>query len=234
MYQKIFISYSIDDAAFVAELNRYLASDSIEVWSLVDVSPGESIQGVIAERIKSSSLLVALFSSKSNSGFTNYEIASAIALGVRVLPVLLDENVAVPITLEDRVAIHAGRVGGAAGVASAIKSALLSGSENDFDLAVRSSTLKLRQDEIKLKLDKFEAEMAERQKRLKYRILQAVFYTMFPVIVVSAVLLLPDLFKHAYVPIVFGVFLGVITNPLLSFLKSRILDKKSDTSKGVK
>ncbi|MGA1870590.1 MAG: toll/interleukin-1 receptor domain-containing protein [bacterium] len=88
---KIFLSYSHADRAWVEQFVHSLTSHQIDVWYDVnDIKAGDRWQDLIQDALRKSSILVAILSKSSiNRPWMFFEVGAAVADGKRVIPVLI-------------------------------------------------------------------------------------------------------------------------------------------------
>ncbi|MFC9386593.1 toll/interleukin-1 receptor domain-containing protein [Streptomyces venezuelae] len=91
---KVFVSYSRRDAAFARRLHEELAASLREVWvDWLDIEPSAKWRESIDEAIRGSDALIVLLSRDSlRSKYCWLECERALALGKRVLPVVIDPS----------------------------------------------------------------------------------------------------------------------------------------------
>jgi hypothetical protein len=89
--QKIFISYSKDDAAIAKRLKAELSRGKQRVWLDRDsLRAGEKFVEVIGDAIRSSAAVIVLLSRSSrNSDYVTYEWAFALGAKVHIIPVIV-------------------------------------------------------------------------------------------------------------------------------------------------
>ncbi|WP_395365024.1 TIR domain-containing protein [Streptomyces sp. YH02] len=91
---KVFVSYSRRDSAFARRLHQELAASLREVWvDWLDIEPSAKWRESIDEAIRGSDALIVLLSRDSlRSKYCWLECERALALGKRVLPVVIDPS----------------------------------------------------------------------------------------------------------------------------------------------
>jgi hypothetical protein len=90
--EKIFLSYSHVDRAWVDQFVRSLADRQIDVWyDFHDIKAGDRWQELVQDALRKSQVLVAVLSKNSiNRPWMFFEIGAAVADGKRVIPVLIE------------------------------------------------------------------------------------------------------------------------------------------------
>lgn len=91
MKERIFISYSREDEAFVRELVTQLAEVAITGWmDAADITAGTAIKSVLRDAIKGAKAVIVLISRNAiASRWIDFEIGAAEAMGKRLIPVLI-------------------------------------------------------------------------------------------------------------------------------------------------
>ncbi len=89
---KIFLSYSHADRAWVDKFVHSLADRQINVWYDVhDIKAGDRWQELIQDALRKSLILVAVLSKSSiDRPWMFFELGAAVADGKRVIPVLIE------------------------------------------------------------------------------------------------------------------------------------------------
>jgi hypothetical protein len=90
--KKVFISYARSDEPFARRLVEQLADFDTSGWmDAADISAGTIVADHIRSAIKEADALVVLVSTRSrDSQWVNFEVGAGLALGVPVIPVVLE------------------------------------------------------------------------------------------------------------------------------------------------
>jgi hypothetical protein len=94
MKNKIFLSYSYQDKAWVSEFVQVLNAKGVNAWfDMADIKLGESIHDVIANALRESTVLVVILSEQSvKSPWIFFELGAAVADKKKIIPVLIDDT----------------------------------------------------------------------------------------------------------------------------------------------
>src|SRR5262249_1079222 len=96
--QRVFISHSVQDAAWARSFAQALKERGVTVWfDEFDVRPGESVRDALEAGLRGSDVLVALLDADSPSKpALFFELGAAIGMGKKVVPIVprdLDSSV---------------------------------------------------------------------------------------------------------------------------------------------
>lgn len=100
----IFLSHSVEDKESARKLSTQLTKAGASVWlDEEQLLPGDSIASEISKAIQAADAVVFLVSGKdSKNRWLPSEVATAMAQGKKILPVILDKSAELPILLQDR------------------------------------------------------------------------------------------------------------------------------------
>lgn len=88
--QHIFLSYSPKDARVVQDLHERLRHAGFKPWIDPNPKPGEDWRFIIDDAIRAAdAVLVVVTSASAESVYVTYEWATALAAGVRVIPIII-------------------------------------------------------------------------------------------------------------------------------------------------
>jgi hypothetical protein len=92
--QRIFISYSREDRAFVDRLSQDLRAGGAEIWlDTNEIAAGENWQKAIEDSLRHSSALLYVASVRSGrSEWMKMEVQAVLGHGTRVIPLILDDE----------------------------------------------------------------------------------------------------------------------------------------------
>jgi hypothetical protein len=148
---RAFISYSHrDDAAVAHSIRDALEREGVDVWRDETITFGDSIASRLLDAVKDADVFVALITKASAaSEWTRAEIAGAIAAQAReskprILPVILDDNIEIPLFLRTIQGLNATNLPGAE-VARSVASAAITLAENRDSANVRADLEARRQ-----------------------------------------------------------------------------------------
>lgn len=97
---RLFITYARDDVARVSELARILAAGGHAVWFDSQLLPGQDWAKALGDEIERCDALVyALTKQAAASEWCEWELATAVRLRKAIVPVLLEDDVAIPAAL---------------------------------------------------------------------------------------------------------------------------------------
>ena len=95
--ESIFISYAQADRGYAEAVEHALESVGKVVWSDKRIAAGDDWDSEIQNALRSASVVVLIVSADSlSSQFVNYELGSAIAARIPVIPVLVREVGSLP------------------------------------------------------------------------------------------------------------------------------------------
>lgn len=104
--RKVYISYSTIDKPFVSWLVERLIKEDIDIWyDELEMNAGDVIKEKISEGIKTSSVFLIILSKSSvKSRWVNYELNEALIYsaqrkGVKIVPILIDNETIIPYNL---------------------------------------------------------------------------------------------------------------------------------------
>jgi nucleoside 2-deoxyribosyltransferase len=98
--RKVFLGYSRSDRDVAEEFRAGLSDCGIEVWSDQAIAPGAGMAESIAAGMAAADTVVFLLGKQTDrTAWTSVEVGMASALGKKVIPVLVDRNAEVPVTL---------------------------------------------------------------------------------------------------------------------------------------
>jgi hypothetical protein len=104
--KRVFISYAQADRDYAEDLMRVLEAKGIDVWIDKKIEAGSDWDAEIQNAMRKVSALVLILSSHSlESQYVNYEIGSAIAADIPVIPVLVGDVESLPIYLRRVLAV---------------------------------------------------------------------------------------------------------------------------------
>lgn len=94
MKNKIFLSYSFQDKAWVSEFVQVLNAKGVNAWfDMADIKLGESIHDVIADALRESTVMILILSEQSvKSPWIFFELGAAVADNKKIIPVLIDDT----------------------------------------------------------------------------------------------------------------------------------------------
>ncbi len=95
---RVFLSYAVSDRAYAEGVGRALDRAGMPVWiDKETIHTGEDWDAEIHKALNSARVVVLIVSARSlASQWVNYEIGSAIAAGIPVIPVLIGDVVSLP------------------------------------------------------------------------------------------------------------------------------------------
>ena len=97
---RVFLSHSAAEREFAEQIRMALSRSGIEVWSDEEIKPGDSLPSSLGTALKSADTVVLLLSGDaSQSSWVSLELGTAIAMGKRVIPVLVEPSAEVPVPL---------------------------------------------------------------------------------------------------------------------------------------
>jgi len=101
--KKVFISYLHSDEPFVRRLVEHLGNFKTSGWrDDADISAGNIFADRIRSAIKQADALVVLVSTRSReSRWVNFEVGAGLAMGVPVIPVVIEGEGQLPEPLRD-------------------------------------------------------------------------------------------------------------------------------------
>ena len=101
--KRVFISYAHSDQLFARQLVEGLKGFDTSGWmDAADISGGETITDQIRSALKQADALVVLVSTASKaSQWVNFEIGAGLAMGVPVIPVVIEGEGPLPEPLQD-------------------------------------------------------------------------------------------------------------------------------------
>ncbi len=90
--KKVFISYARSDQPFARDLVKHLRDFGTSGWmDAADISAENTIAGEIRSALREADALVVLVSQQSReSQWVNFEIGAGVAMGVPVIPVVIE------------------------------------------------------------------------------------------------------------------------------------------------
>jgi hypothetical protein len=100
---KVFISYSSADSKFADQLTSLLQNEDIDVWSAEkEIVPGELFVEKLDSAIMSADAIISVLSKSSGSAqYQQFELASALANGKKIIPIVIDREANVPFSLRN-------------------------------------------------------------------------------------------------------------------------------------
>jgi hypothetical protein len=89
---QVFVSYNPADLAIVQKVVERLTADGIDVWiDRTDLRPGDNWQEAISSAIRATGVVLYFVGTTEISKWREQEVALALAQGIRVIPVMLDD-----------------------------------------------------------------------------------------------------------------------------------------------
>ena len=98
---RVFLSHRAAEREFAEQIRVALERSGFYVWSDEEIRPGDSLPGSLGTALKSADAVVLLLAGGSSQGpWVSLELGTAIAMGKRVIPVLVEPGAEVPVLLE--------------------------------------------------------------------------------------------------------------------------------------
>ncbi len=103
MKDKMFLSYSYNDSAWVKQFEAALKNEGLNAWSGFNMQVGGDIREEIESTLRASSTFIILLSSNSiKNNWVFFEFGAAVAGNKRIIPIVIDdignEKLPLPIT----------------------------------------------------------------------------------------------------------------------------------------
>lgn len=220
----IFISHTADDKEIARKLAEQIRDAGAMVW-LADekLLPGDSIANEISKAIQASDAMLLLVSGDhSTKRWLSAEVATAMAQGKRILPVILDKTAELPILLRDKLYLDLSINPDFGAAAQKIIQSLSRPIDEVKDLAIQSQRIEAE----RAQLEREQQQFAMLKELREVEIRSMTFSAMFVVICLSAAVLLyvlerrPNGFDFLWT--IIGILIGAATVEVGHYLRSKI------------
>ena len=173
----VFLSYSHQDRVAAREFSQALRNAGLDVWLDEEQAvAGESIASAISEAISRSDVVVALLSTRSQeSNWLSSEVAAAIAKSKKVIPVLLDRDVQVPLVLRDRLWLDLSDLAGVQEAAQKIAVSVASRTDPSQELRNRADHISVQRAEMEREFELAQVLREQRERELRSRSFTVMF-----------------------------------------------------------
>lgn len=226
----IFISHSAEDKDIARTLSSYLGAAGAKVWlDEEQLMPGDSIAGEISKAIDASDAVLFLISGEnSKNRWLSSEIATALAHGKKIFPLVLDPRADVPILLRDRLYLDLSHQPDLGVVARKIVQSLSRPLDEEKAVAFRTERVLAEREQ----LEREQQQLALLKERREVEIRSKTFSLMFVAICIAAAFLFyflerkPGEFNFLWSAI--GILVGAATAEVGHYFRSRIQLKHLD------
>jgi hypothetical protein len=230
----IFISHSAEDKNTARELSHQLGKVGAKVWlDEEQLLPGDSIAGEISKAIDASDAVLFLISGAySKNRWLSSEVATALAYGKKIVPVVLDQKAEVPILLQDRLYLDLSREPDLGVAAQKIVQSLSRPLEEEGELAFRTERIQVEREQ----LEREQQQLALLKEKREVEIRSMTFSAMFVFMCLAAASLFYFLERKpgefSFLGSVIGTLIGAATAEVGHYFRSRIQIK--NLNRGVK
>lgn len=220
----IFISHSATDKAIARKLADQLRDAGAVVWlDDEELLPGDSIANEITKAIQASDAMLLLVSSDhSKKRWLSAEVATAMAQGKRILPVILNKSAELPLLLRDKLYLDLSITPDFSDAAQKIVQSLLRPIDREKDLAIQSQRIEAE----RAQLEREQRQLAMQKERREVEIRSMTFSAMFVFICLSAAALFYVLEKRPngfdFLWTIIGILVGAATVEVGHYLRSKI------------
>jgi hypothetical protein len=226
----IFISHSAKDKDIARALSSHLVEAGAKVWlDEEQLMPGDSIAGEISKAIDASDAVLFLISGdNSKNRWLSSEMATAIAHGKKVFPLVLDAKAEVPILLRDRLYLDLSHQPDLGVVARKIVQSLSRPLDEERAVAFRTEQVLAEREQ----LEREQQQLALLKEKREVEIRSKTFSLMFVAICIAAAFLFyflerkPGEFNFFWS--VIGILGGAATVEVGHYFRSKIQIKHLD------
>lgn len=226
----IFISHSADVKDTARELSNQLGEAGARVWfDEEQLVPGDSIAGEISKAIDASDAVLFLISgARSKNRWLSSEVATALAHGKKIVPVVTDSKAEVPLLLRDRLYLDLSRQPDLGAAARKVMQAISRPLEEEKEVAFRTERIQAEREQ----LEQEQKQLALLKEKREVEIRSMTFSAMFVAMCIAGAFLFyflerkPGEFNFLWS--VIGILVGAATAEVGHYFRSKIQIKALD------
>lgn len=226
----IFISHSTHDRETARALSNQLREAGAHVWLDEErLMPGDSIAGEISKAIEASDAVLFLISGAfSKNRWLSSEVATALAHGKKIVPVVTDSKAEVPLLLRDRVYLDISLQPDLNVAARKIMAAISRPLEEEREIEFRTERIKFEREQLEQEQKQLAMLKEKREAEIRSNTFSAIFVAMCMGAAFFFYFLERGQDEFSFPWSAIGVLVGAVAVEVGHYFRSKILIKALD------